>query len=101
MTETCLSTLRKSDIFGRIGGEEFAIIFVEADLEKAVRLAERIRKYVLKITIQAEPELVSFTVSIGVSASVRDDTSLEEILKRSDDALYRAKKAGRNRVMAL
>jgi diguanylate cyclase (GGDEF)-like protein/PAS domain S-box-containing protein len=101
MTETCLSTLRKSDIFGRIGGEEFAILFVEADLENAVNLAERIRNAVSEITIPTETASVSFTVSIGVSEREQDDVSLAEILKRADDALYRAKNTGRNRVMAV
>jgi diguanylate cyclase (GGDEF)-like protein len=99
MTETCLSTLRESDLLGRIGGEEFAILFVEAGLESAVNLAERIRKALSEIGIQAEKETVSFTVSIGVSASREDDTGLEDILKRTDDALYKAKNSGRNRVM--
>lgn len=99
--EACLATLRKSDIFGRIGGEEFAVIFIETSLNEAIKLAERIRHMLSRIIIPAETGLIKFTVSVGVTEGRQDDKSLEDILKRADDALYNAKNAGRDRVVSL
>lgn len=88
---TCL---RKSDIFGRIGGEEFMILLPHTDITTAIEIAERIRDFVSQQTIEL---LGSVTVSLGVVEYV-DQESLESLVKRSDIALYKAKEAGKNRV---
>ncbi|HDQ15257.1 MAG TPA: diguanylate cyclase [Sediminispirochaeta sp.] len=96
-------TIRASDIFGRIGGEEFAILAPETDLKQAYQLAEKIRQSVAAASLIGEQKI---TVSIGLAASAvgqdREATSQksnESILSRADRALYRAKNAGRNRSM--
>ncbi|NET89851.1 MAG: diguanylate cyclase [Kamptonema sp. SIO1D9] len=99
MTQTVLKSLRKADSFGRFGGEEFAILLPETDLETATEVAERIRKTIAKLTISTVDKLVKITVSIGVTTCKMKDESLEILLQRADKALYQAKKLGRDRVV--
>ncbi len=98
----CLTSqgmIRNIDVFGRIGGEEFAIVLPETNLEQARTVAERLRDKLSETYIElAGGERVPFTVSIGVSALNEDDNSIESLLKRADVAMYKAKRYGRNRV---
>ncbi len=86
--------IRKTDIFGRWGGEEFIIITPALKTEKAVKFAEKIRNCIEEHQFDEDKKI---TVSIGV-AEYKDDQSSEAIINRADKALYRAKRAGRNRV---
>jgi diguanylate cyclase (GGDEF)-like protein len=88
--------IRESDIFGRVGGEEFAMLTI-CEPDDAVRMAERVCSQVRAITIAADQVAVSFTISIGV-AHLDQETAIEELLKRADEALYDAKQGGRDRV---
>ncbi len=91
--------IRNIDVFGRIGGEEFAIVLPETSLEQAQTVAERLRDKLSETHLElSSGERVPFTVSIGVSALNNDDNSVESVLKRADVAMYKAKKYGRNRV---
>lgn len=96
----CAQTLRGIDIAGRIGGEEFAILLPETTAENALEVAERLRLAIAEATVQPEQggSPVRFTVSIGVTSLNDADTQIDEMLRRSDAALYVAKEAGRNRV---
>ena len=87
--------LREGDVFGRIGGEEFAVL-LPCDLAEAADVAERIRQAFAaeRVTIESG-EVLQATVSIGLAAGVAD---LDSLLGRADEALYRAKAAGRNRL---
>ena len=85
--------LRRSDIFGRYGGEEFLIVLPQTMADKAAQVAERIRAASAVEIVDG----VSYTVSIGV-AGYEESMSIDEILRTADDALYRAKQSGRNRV---
>jgi diguanylate cyclase (GGDEF)-like protein len=91
------ASLRPTDIFGRLGGEEFAIVLSETSLPDAVAVAERIRHAVSQLTFEAMPQL-SITASFGV-ASLEDDQTLEQWMAAADAALYRAKRSGRDRVV--
>lgn len=91
------SGLRKSDFFGRIGGEEFAVALPETALEGALEVAERIRATVGHSVIIYGKNEIFITTSIGVSQYRHDDT-LETLLQRADHAMYEAKQTGRNRV---
>ena len=82
----------------RLGGEEFVIICPHTTLENAQKIAERIRAVVEECPLSFENESISMTVSIGVSARESLDPSWESILRRADEAMYRAKFEGRNRV---
>ena len=90
--------LRKVDIAGRVGGEEFAIILPGADLPAAEVFAERLRKKVAGTPMAQEDRAIPLTVSIGVTGMKASDTSADDALVRADRALYRAKERGRNKV---
>ncbi len=100
MAKICKQTLRNIDIIGRIGGEEFAILLPETDLEEAVVVAERLRKILddAKVPNEYGGLPIQFTVSIGVSSLMSDDDNIDVLLNLSDGALYEAKETGRNKV---
>lgn len=86
--------LRSNDILGRWGGEEFIIIAQHIRMTEASQLAERLRAHVARRTAEQK---VPITLSFGVSSARPGDTP-ESLVKRADEALYRAKQSGRNRV---
>lgn len=87
---------RSSDIVGRFGGEEFALILLETSLDNAVAAAERLRELVAKHTVTAGEHRIPVTISTGASVCRPETSCLEELLKQADLALYEAKRAGRN-----
>lgn len=90
--------LREVDVFARFGGEEFIALLPNTQLDAAKEVANRIRKRISQLMVLSQNnEAVTFTVSIGVAEFATDDDA-ESIVKRVDEALYRAKKSGRNRV---
>jgi diguanylate cyclase (GGDEF)-like protein len=89
---------RSSDIAGRLGGEEFALILPEATLDRAVAAAERYRTLIGGRPIIAKGRQISVTVSVGVGVAESGMSGFEDLLKRADVALYEAKNSGRNRV---
>ncbi len=91
-----LGTLRGSDIIGRIGGEEFALILREMAASAAAGVAEKLRAAVANDRTDGLP---AFTVSIGVAVIGAQDKSVDDLLRRADKALYQAKAEGRNRVV--
>jgi len=92
------ASLRDTDIFGRLGGEEFAMILPETDLENGRRVARRLREDLAGLTVRLRDKAVNFTVSIGVTGLKGKDRVVEDAINRADEALYRAKRMGRNRV---
>ena len=91
---------RGLDIVGRLGGEEFAILLPHTSLEAAFATAERIRQRLLTTMVSlTEATRITVSASFGVAAFIADDT-LEDLLSRADAGLYRAKRAGRDRVVA-
>jgi diguanylate cyclase (GGDEF)-like protein len=90
--------LRPNDLFGRIGGEEFASLLPDTGLEEAVWLADRARAAIDAASYQAGEHSIHTTVSVGVAFCNDTTADLAGLLKAADQALYRAKKAGRNRV---
>lgn len=91
--------LRKGDILGRLGGEEFAIILPGAGLEEGTRVAERIREAIAAETLQHGDVAIATSVSIGL-VEFHAPANLPRMLSLADEALYEAKNAGRNRVVA-
>lgn len=95
----CSSLLRELDAFGRLGGEEFAIILPGSTLENARIMAERLRSHVEAMRIGCgEGCEFGMTVSIGAATATEEDMEQTELLRRADRALYQAKEEGRNRV---
>jgi diguanylate cyclase (GGDEF)-like protein/PAS domain S-box-containing protein len=99
MVAGSLATLRASDIFCRLGGEEFGAILTHTAPEEGFLAAERLRKAMKALVVKIPRGVVRFTVSIGLASMVQADLSLEGIMKRADDALYEAKQQGRDRVI--
>jgi diguanylate cyclase (GGDEF)-like protein len=89
---------RTSDVLARIGGEEFALLLPETELAQAEAVAERLRCEVAKSPLAEVSH--SATVSIGVAAADDDMRGLSDLMKKADQALYAAKRNGRNRVMS-
>ncbi len=100
LARTVQEALRESDVLGRIGGEEFAVILPETGLDEAVRVAERIRKEVASRGVETEAGLISLTISLGAAQTHAGDANVEDLIHRADLAMYRAKEQGRNRVCA-
>ncbi|MBG0626318.1 GGDEF domain-containing protein [Enterobacter roggenkampii] len=96
LSRTLEACSRENDLVFRWGGEEFVILLPHTALDIALQIAESIRAAVARITI---PGLPRFTVSIGVARHNQGET-IDELFKRVDDALYRAKNDGRNKVLA-
>ena len=91
--------LRKQDVVARLGGEEFVALLPDTDMEVAVRIAERLRELVEALAIECGPHVIRLTASFGIALLQGEDT-FESVLQRADRALYAAKMAGRNYVMA-
>jgi len=101
VADVCIETIRKTDILGRIGGEEFAILLVETNYIDAIKVAERLRLNVENIKLFDDNGVqVNIRISIGITKYHSEDDSLEDLLICSDKALYRAKNEGRNRVIS-
>lgn len=98
VSELMQATVRDYDLVGRIGGEEFLVVTPSTVLEDAQAIAERIRERVASDRMGNENRMVHVTISAGISTMNQDDESLESMIRRADDALYRAKHEGRNRV---
>lgn len=98
MAARVLDLLRESDVMGRLGGEEFAVLLVEAGGGEALAVAERLRAIIAETPVKANGVEISHTISIGVASLTAGDKGVEDLLRRADQALYRAKRLGRNRV---
>jgi diguanylate cyclase (GGDEF)-like protein len=95
------ANLREIDSFGRLGGEEFAALLPETTLAGAMLVAERLRQAVAATEVELEETSpLRLTVSLGVAERMTGETAIDQLLARADTALYRAKAAGRNRVLA-
>lgn len=94
-------SVRREDLFARYGGEEFTLVLVETNLEQALEVAERLRQGVADKPFWFESMPVPVTVSLGVATlDHANPVSAEQLLKTADENLYKAKRGGRNRVVA-
>lgn len=99
MAQTAQNTLRKSDVFGRLGGEEFCAVLPNTSSRGASKAADNIRQEIENLEyITPRNKVVRFTVSIGIAMLQTQDVDLDSVMHRADLALYKAKKLGRNRV---
>jgi diguanylate cyclase (GGDEF)-like protein len=92
--------VRDVDLCGRYGGEEFAVLLPATDIKGATLVAERIREGIRKETFELRGESRTITVSLGVSSFPGDATTMQALIERADEALYRSKENGRDRVTA-
>ncbi len=100
MAKTIKSSIRESDILFRWGGEEFLLILPECDLQKAKEISEGIRKNIERENISFAAKSIATTVSLGVGTMQHYETA-DDLLDHLDQALYAAKKEGRNRVKVI
>ena len=91
-------TLREVDIFARYGGEEFVVLLPETTATEAQLIAERLRQLIARTPIEITNQTLSLTISFGVVELDADCRNIEELIDRSDQALYQSKHNGRNRV---
>jgi len=96
---TAKSNLRQSDSIGRYGGEEFGIILPETDAEGSRIICERIRQSIEHSVVDTTTAPIRYTVSIGIAQLSGSAKSYTKWMQQADDALYAAKKSGRNRVV--
>jgi diguanylate cyclase (GGDEF)-like protein len=94
----CQEHLRSTDIFGRLGGEEFGIVLPECTLEQALNRAEQIRVAIATAASGEDAPGVPISASFGVATIARSGYELRKLLIDADDGLYRAKREGRNRI---
>ncbi len=94
--------LRNFDLVARLGGEEFVVIMPDTDGEAALQVAERLRQRIgdTRFEITAPVKEITVTVSVGVAVGGRVGDTVDTLIKRADEALYEAKRTGRNRVIA-
>jgi diguanylate cyclase (GGDEF)-like protein len=102
----CISSVMKRpyDLAARYGGEEFVVLFPDTDSKGALKLAVMIQKSIAEQNIEHKASKVSSSVtfSMGLATIIPDRETLPEIIiKKADDALYKAKKAGRNRIVSV
>ena len=98
LAQKLLNSQRESDISCRYGGEEFTVLLPNTSQEGARVVAENIRQNLENLAVPIEDSMIHFTVSVGVSTLLKEEKHIEKALKRADDALYEAKRNGRNRV---
>jgi diguanylate cyclase (GGDEF)-like protein len=96
----CQRQLRPTDLFGRLGGEEFGILLPECTLDQGMVIADRIRTAIEGTPVNGDGGLVAFSASIGLASTDTSGYELQHLRKEADAALYRAKRTGRNRVMS-
>ncbi len=98
LTSIIGTLIRLADIFGRYGGEEFAIGLVECDETMAQEVTDRIRQTIARTTFEWDKHKTKITVSIGVALTTPEVETVDVLMEQADSALYRAKAQGRNRV---
>jgi len=100
MAHTVEKNMLEGSIFGRIGGEEFALLCYVLDEDEIMKNMQDIRKAVEKCeVITDEGDVIKFTISVGMAKSDKDTNSLDLLLKKADKAMYEAKDSGRNKAI--
>ncbi|EAW31278.1 response regulator protein with GGDEF domain [marine gamma proteobacterium HTCC2143] len=93
-------SIRTTDCFARFGGEEFIIIFPQINADELLLISEKIRHVLQNSEVKTDKgDLINYTVSIGATTFRETDGNLDMVIQRADEAMYEAKKGGRNRVI--
>ena len=100
IAETGRGALRRGDVFGRIGGEEFAAVFPGCAPDMALQVAERLQREIQRLSFTHEQKTFGITVSQGLTNLKAEDASIESLFARADAAMYEAKRQGKNRIIS-
>jgi diguanylate cyclase (GGDEF)-like protein len=98
VAQACKQVLRRFDMLGRLGGEEFLVVLPDTSMEVAMQMAERLRRKVESLALGSLAPGLQITASVGAAQADHEADDLPELVRRADTAMYRAKDAGRNRV---
>ncbi|EJM97417.1 PAS domain S-box/diguanylate cyclase (GGDEF) domain-containing protein [Pseudomonas sp. GM74] len=93
------AALRRGDLFGRIGGEEFAAVFPGCTPKMALQVAERLQQQIQRLRFTHEGQTFGITVSQGLTSLTAADGNVENLFSRADAAMYQAKREGKNRIV--
>ncbi len=99
LAQECLLHVRQTDVFARIGGEEFAILLPQTTRDDAVHMLERLRLCVADLRVELPETVLSITVSIGLASPTGQVSEINNVLREADEALYAAKRQGKNRII--
>ena len=94
------ATLRRGDVFGRIGGEEFAAVFPGCAPDMAMQVAERLQREIQRLSFSHGDQTFGITVSQGLTSLTAEDESVDNLFARADAAMYQAKHQGKNRIVS-
>ncbi len=100
LAECGRAALRRGDLFGRIGGEEFAAVFPGCAPEMARQVAERLQREIQRLSFSHDGQTFSITVSQGLTSLTAEDAAIDSLYARADAAMYRAKRQGKNRIIS-
>ena len=100
LAEVSRRLLRATDMCGRLGGEEFVGLLPETPADQAYTVAERLRETLAETPVATPVGEIRFTVSIGIATAIPGDRSIDDLVRVADEAMYEAKAAGRNKVVA-
>ena len=93
------AVLRRGDLFGRMGGEDFAAVFPGCNVVVAEQIAERLQRHIQRLSFSHGEQTYGVTVSQGVTALTDEDVALDSLYARADAAMYRAKRQGKNQIV--
>ncbi len=100
IAESGRAALRRGDLFGRVGGEEFAALFPGCAADVARQVAERLQREIQRQHFNHQGQAFSITVSQGLTSLLPEDESLDSLFARADAAMYEAKRQGKNRIVS-
>ena len=93
------AALRRGDVFGRIGGEEFAAVFPGCEPGVAMQVAERLQREIQQLSFSHDSRTFTITISQGLTSLLPEDDSVDSLFSRADAAMYEAKRQGKNRII--
>ncbi|MHC8297281.1 GGDEF domain-containing protein [Pseudomonas sp. LB3P58] len=99
LAESGRATLRRGDVFGRVGGEEFAAVFPGCAPDMAMQVAERLQREIQRLSFSHGEQTFGITVSQGLTSLTAEDESIDSLFARADAAMYQAKHQGKNRIV--
>jgi diguanylate cyclase (GGDEF)-like protein/PAS domain S-box-containing protein len=100
IAESGRGSLRRADVFGRIGGEEFAAVFPGCAPDMALQVAERLQREIQRLSFRHEDQTFGITISQGLTSLTAEDENIDALFARADAAMYEAKRQGKNRIIS-